>query len=83
MGEKMKKTMVYLDGEIHDGLKKLAFENNTSLAELIRQAIKKVYGEDIEDIKDMESELAKYRDQSGSAVELEEYLQRRKEHVSA
>ena len=83
MSEKMKKTMVYLDEEMHGGLKKLAFENNTSIAELIRQAIKRVYGEDIEDIRDMESELARYRDQSGSAVGLEEYLRRRKEHVSA
>ena len=79
----MKKMMVYLDEEVHDGLRKLAFENNTSIAELIRQAIELVYGEDVEDIKDMEAELARYQAQSGSVVELEEYLRRRKAHVSA
>lgn len=79
----MKKTMVYLNEEIHEGLRKLAFENNTSIAGLIRQAIDLVYGEDIEDIKDMEAELARYQAQPGSAVELDEYLRRRKARVSA
>jgi len=79
----MKKTMVYLNEEIHEGLRKLAFENNTSIAGLIRQAIDLVYSEDIEDIKDMEAELARYQAQPGSAVELNEYLRRRKARVSA
>jgi Arc/MetJ-type ribon-helix-helix transcriptional regulator len=79
----MKKTMVYLGEEMHEGLRKLAFENNTSIAELVRQAIRLVYGEDIEDIKDMEAELAHYKAQSSSAVEVGEYLRRRKAHVSA
>ncbi|MBL7208583.1 MAG: ribbon-helix-helix protein, CopG family [Dehalococcoidia bacterium] len=79
----MKKTMVYLDEEMHEGLRKLAFENNTSIAELVRQAVGLAYGEDIEDIKDMEAELARYKAQSGSAVEVGKYLRRRKAHVSA
>lgn len=79
----MKKTMVYLNEEIHEGLRKLAFENNTSIAGLIRQAIDLIYSEDIEDIKDMEAELARYQAQPGSAVELNEYLRRRKARVSA
>jgi predicted DNA-binding protein len=79
----MKKTMVYLSEEMHEGLKKLAFENNTSIAELVRKAIEIVYGEDIEDIKDMEVELARYQAQSGSSVELEDYMRRRQAHVSA
>lgn len=78
----MKKTMVYVDEETHRGLKKLAFERDSSLAALIRKAIDIVYGEDIEDIKDMEDELARYQSQSGSAIELEEYLSRKKASVS-
>ena len=78
----MKKTMVYVTEETHRGLKKLAFEKDTSLAELIRRAIDIVYGEDIEDINDMEDELARYQSQPGSAVELEEYLSRKKASVS-
>lgn len=79
----MKKTMVYLSEEAHEGLRKLAFEMNTSIAELVRRAIEVVYGEDIEDIKDMEDELASYRAQPDSAVELEEYLRQWKARVQA
>lgn len=74
----MKKTMVYVNEDIHRGLKKLAFEHDTSIAELIRKAIDLVYGEDIEDIHDMEDELARYRSQPGSGVELEKYLSGKK-----
>jgi len=79
----MKRTMIYLPEQTHQGLRKLAFEANTSIAELIRQAIDTVYGEDIEDIQDMEEELAKYQADPESAIELEKYLRQRKAHVSA
>jgi len=79
----MKKTMVYVSEETHKGLKKLAFEMDTSIAELIRRAVDFVYGEDIEDIKDMEEELARYQSQPGSAMELEEYLSRKRASVSS
>jgi hypothetical protein len=77
----MKKTMIYMNEETHRGLRKLAYEKDTSIAELIRKAVDIVYGEDIEDIKDMEDELARYRNEPGSAVELEEYLSRKKVSV--
>ena len=79
----MKKTMVYISEETHKGLKKLAFEMDISIAELIRRAVDFVYGEDIEDIKDMEEELARYQSQPGSAMELEEYLSMKKASVSS
>ncbi len=79
----MKRTMIYIPEQTHQGLRKLAFEANTSIAELIRQAIDKVYGEDIADIQDMEEELAKYRAHPESAIDLESYLRQRKAHVSA
>ncbi|MFC1957284.1 hypothetical protein ACFLX0_00495 [Chloroflexota bacterium] len=78
----MKRTMIYLPETTHQGLRKLAFEANSSIAELIRQAIDIVYGEDVADIKDMEEELAKYRDNPESAVDLERYLHQRKVRVS-
>ena len=78
----MKRTMIYLPEQTHQGLRKLAFEANTSLAELIRQAVDIVYGEDIADIQDMEEELAKYRAHPESAVDLESYLRQRKVRVS-
>jgi len=79
----MKRTMIYLPEQTHEALRRLAFEANTSIAELIRRAIDTAYGEDIEDIQDMEEELAKYRAHPESAIELERYLRQRKERVSA
>ena len=78
----MKRTMIYLSDQTHQGLRKLAFETNTSIAELIRRAVEMVYGEDIADIQDMEDELAKYRANPDSAVDLETYLRQRRVHVS-
>jgi len=74
--------MIYLPEQTHQGLRKLAFEANTSIAELIRQAIDIVYGEDVTDIQDMEEELAKYRTHPESAIDLERYLRQRKVRVS-
>ncbi len=78
----MKRTMIYLPEQTHQGLRKLAFEAHTSIAELIRQAINIVYGEDVADIQDMEEELAKYRAHPESAVDLERYLHQKKVRVS-
>ncbi|HUV44918.1 MAG TPA: hypothetical protein VMW13_08830 [Dehalococcoidales bacterium] len=78
----MKRTMVYLPEATHQWLRRLAFEADTSLAELIRRAIDTVYGEDIADIQDMEEELAKYRAHPELAIDLEEYLRQRNTRVS-
>jgi len=77
----MKRTMIYLPDDTHRGLKKLAFEADSSIAELIRKAVDALYGEDIEDIRDMEEELTKYRANPESAVDLTEYLRQKKAHV--
>ena len=84
----MKKTMIYLPEETHEGLRKLAFEAKPSIAELIRRAVDVVYREDIEDIRDMEEELAKYRLEPGYGMKFEEFWQqemarRQPEPVSA
>lgn len=78
----MKRTMIYLSEETHQGLRKIAFEKNTSIAELIRRAVEAVYGEDIEDIRDGEEELAKYFANPASAVSWNELRRRKKVNVS-
>ena len=77
----MKRTMIYLPEEVHQGLRKLAFENNKSVAELIRKAVEAVYGEDIDDIRVMEEEIAYYRAHPESAVSLDELRRRKKVNV--
>ena len=73
----MKKTMIYLPEETHEGLRRLAFEEKTSIAELIRRAVEQAYREDLEDVRDMENELAHYRAHPGTAVNYEEYRRKR------
>ena len=73
----MKKTMIYLPEETHEGLRKLAFENRVSIAQLIRLAVDSVYGEDIEDIRDMEQEIADYEANPEGTVDLDTYLKER------
>jgi Arc/MetJ-type ribon-helix-helix transcriptional regulator len=77
----MKKTMVYLPEELHEGLRQLAFEHRTSMAELIRRAVQAAYGETIEDIRDGEAELASYLEDPSSAISLDDFLAERKRRV--
>ena len=77
----MKKTMVYLPEDLHEGLRQLAFEHRTSMAELIRRAVQAAYGETIEDIRDAEAELAGYLKDPSTAVSLEDFLAERKLRV--
>ena len=78
----MKKTMVYLPDELHAGLRRLAFERRTSMAELIRRAVDAAYSEVLEDIRDAEAELASYLADPSSAIPLEDFLAQRKRRVS-
>ncbi|MFA4837610.1 MAG: CopG family transcriptional regulator [Dehalococcoidia bacterium] len=78
----MKRTMIYLPEEIHEGLRRMAFESKTSIAELIRQAVDKAYREDLEDIRDMEEALADYKAHPESAIDFEEYVRQREARES-
>jgi Arc/MetJ-type ribon-helix-helix transcriptional regulator len=77
----MKKMMVYLPDEVHEGLRQLAFEHRTSIAELIRRAVDAAYGEILEDIRDMEAEIASYVEDPSSSVSLDEFIAQRKLRV--
>ncbi len=77
----MKRTMIYLPEQTHQGLRKLAFEANTSIAELVRKAVDAVYGEDIEDGRVMEEEIAYYKAHPESAISLDELRRRKKVNV--
>ena len=68
--------MVYLPEELHEGLRQIAFEHRTSIADLIRRAVQASYGETIEDIRDAEAELASYLRDRAAAVTLDDFLAR-------
>lgn len=73
--------MIYLPDQTHQGLRKIAFEHKTSIAELIRRAVDRAYGEDIEDIRDGEEELAKYLADPSSAISWNELRPKKKVNV--
>ncbi|MDP6647435.1 MAG: hypothetical protein QGG15_03740 [Dehalococcoidales bacterium] len=77
----MKRTMIYLPEQTHQGLRKMAFEANTSMADLIRKAVDVVYGDDIGDIQIMGEEIANYQIHPESAITLDELRRRKKVNV--
>ena len=77
----MKRTMIYLPENTHEGLRKLAFENKTSVADLIRKAVDTIYGEDIEDIRDMEEAIEEYKANPESFISLEELRRQKRVNV--
>ncbi len=77
----MKKTMIYLPNKLHEGLRQLAFEHRTSMAELVRRAVQAAYGETIDDIRDMETEIASYVKDPSSSISLEDFIAEQKLRV--
>ncbi len=51
MGTNLKRTTIFLTEEQRERLRRLAFEQRTSMAELVRQAILEIF-EDEEDIRE-------------------------------
>jgi predicted DNA-binding protein len=72
----MKRTTVFLTEEQHERLRRLAFEQRTSMAKLIRDAALEIL-EDAEDVREGSKALA---DTEGTMT-WEEYLKRRRERL--
>jgi predicted DNA-binding protein len=73
----MKQIVCRISEEQYEGLRCLALEQKTSIAALIRKAIHRMYGQDLEDVRDMEEELARYQASSGIGVDYNQYRQER------
>jgi len=67
----MKRTMIFLPSEMHQGLKRLAVERDRSVAELIREAVVRAYKEDFDDLAYARKFLARYR--AGRGADYESY----------
>ena len=74
----VKRTMVYLPSKLHKDLKRLAVEQETSVAQLIREATEILLTEDIEDIAVARERLEEYRKDPSSAIGWEAYKAKRK-----
>lgn len=69
--------MVYLPDELHRGLKHLAVEQGTSLAELVREAVEMLYREDMEDLGIARSRLAEHLKHPERAIPYASYRAKR------
>jgi predicted DNA-binding protein len=70
----LKRTTIFLTGEHHEALRRIAFERHVSMANLIREAVLEII-EDDEDIR----EVTKTRQKGEKYITLEELEHRYKE----
>lgn len=74
MGTALKRTTIFLTQEQHERLRRLAFEQRTSMAKLLRDAALEI----LEDEEDIREGLKALSDEEGT-VTWEEYQQSRQE----
>ena len=72
----MKKLMVYLDEDMHEDLRQLAFEKKTAMAALVRYALDKTFEDDLDRIAAVRAleEAARHPE---DVMTLEEYIEQR------
>ena len=74
MGTTLKRTTIFLTEEQHERLRRLAFEQRTSMAKLLRDAALEI----LEDEEDMREGLKALADEEGT-ITWEQYQRQRKE----
>ena len=75
MGTTLKRTTIFLTEEQHEKLRRLAFEQRTSMAKLVREAILEIF----EDEEDIREGLKVLEEGDEGSVTLEELESRRAE----
>ncbi len=75
MGTTLKRTTIFLTEEQRERLRRLAFEQRTSMAKLVREAILEI----LEDEEDVREGLKAFEEGDGGSVTLEELERRRAE----
>jgi len=74
MGTTLKRTTIFLTEEQHERLRRLAFEQRTSMAKLLRDATLEI----LEDEEDIHEGLKSMTDEEGT-ITWEQYQRQRKE----
>ena len=72
----MKKLMIYLNEDVHEDLRQLAFRKRTSMAALVRYALDKTFEDELDVIAGERALEEAARDPS-STMTLDEYLEKR------
>lgn len=76
----MKKVLVYFSGELHEGLRELAFRRRTSLSELVRSAVETAYEDELDAIEG-EKGLDEYLSDPGNSISIQDYMAKRRSAV--
>ena len=72
----MKKLMVYLDEDMHEDLRELAFRKKTTMAALVRHALDKTFEDELDDISSLRALEEAARDPA-STMSWDEYKKQR------
>ena len=72
----MKKLMVYLDEDMHEDLRELAFRKRTTMAALVRYALDKTFEDELDDISSLRALEEAARDPT-STMSWDEYKRQR------
>ncbi len=72
----MKKLLVYLDEDLHEDLKLLALQKKTSMSHLLRYALDRTFGDELDVVGAQRSWEEYVRDPSG-AISLDDFLKER------
>lgn len=73
----MVRTTIYLPEDVHSGLKHLAVEMHCPMADLLRKAVEKTYGGELEDLRAAQKAWKNHLKNPGKAISAKSYFAKR------
>lgn len=70
----MVRTTIYLSEDVHRGMKMMAAAEGQSMADLLREALERVYKEDLADIHAANEAMKEHRKNPNSGISLRDFL---------
>ena len=74
----MVRTTIYLSEDVHRGMKMMAAAGGQSMADLLREALERVYKDDLADIHAANEALKEHRKHPNSDISVRDYLAKRR-----
>jgi predicted DNA-binding protein len=74
----MVRTTIYLPEDVHRGMKMMAAAGGESMADLLREALERVYKEDLADIHAANEAMREHRKHPNSEVSFRDLLAKRR-----
>lgn len=74
----MVRTTIYLPDDVHRGMKMMAAAAGESMADLLRDALERVYKEDLADIRAAEEGMKEMRKNPNAGISLRDFLAKRR-----